>query len=145
MTVPRPFLLVILDGWGAGPSYPGNAIERANTPVMDRLYRDYPHTTLGASGVDVGLPPGQMGVASGMLATMRNLGMVVGTALAGAVWTGRMAFHAERLAQSGLLDAQALAVQSFVGGFQDAFRVSAAISLIGVFTSLVRGSQARNR
>ncbi len=87
------------------------------------------------------LPPGQMGVASGMLATMRNLGMVVGTAIAGAVWTGRMAFHAELLAQSGLLDPQALAVQSFVGGFQDAFRVSAVISLIGVFTSLVRGSK----
>ncbi|MHB9090259.1 MAG: DHA2 family efflux MFS transporter permease subunit, partial [Chloroflexota bacterium] len=39
------------------------------------------------------LPPNKMGVASGMMATMRNLGMVLGTAVAGAVWTGRMAYY----------------------------------------------------
>lgn len=85
------------------------------------------------------LPPGKMGVASGMLATVRNLGMVLGTAVAGAVWTGRMAYYAEQMAASGIADPQVIAVQSFVGGFQDAFRVSAAVCLIGVFTSLVRG------
>lgn len=61
MTVPRPFLLVILDGWGAGPAYTGNAITLAETPVLDSLYGGCPHTTLGSSGEDVGLPPGQMG------------------------------------------------------------------------------------
>lgn len=61
MTVPRPLLLVILDGWGAGESCDGNAVALARTPVMDRLLSEYPHTTLGASGPDVGLPPGQMG------------------------------------------------------------------------------------
>jgi 2,3-bisphosphoglycerate-independent phosphoglycerate mutase len=53
--------LVILDGWGIGPPGPGNAIELADTPVFDRLYRDYPHAQLVASGEAVGLPRGQMG------------------------------------------------------------------------------------
>jgi 2,3-bisphosphoglycerate-independent phosphoglycerate mutase len=53
--------LVILDGWGCAPAGPGNAVELADTPVFDRLWRDYPHTTLEASGAAVGLPPGQMG------------------------------------------------------------------------------------
>jgi 2,3-bisphosphoglycerate-independent phosphoglycerate mutase len=54
-------VLVILDGWGCAPPGPGNAVELAETPVFDRLWRDYPHTTLEASGEAVGLPPGQMG------------------------------------------------------------------------------------
>jgi 2,3-bisphosphoglycerate-independent phosphoglycerate mutase len=53
--------LVILDGWGCAPPGPGNAVELAATPVFDRLWREYPHTTLCASGEAVGLPPGQMG------------------------------------------------------------------------------------
>jgi 2,3-bisphosphoglycerate-independent phosphoglycerate mutase len=53
--------LVILDGWGIAPPGPGNAIELAETPVFDRLWRDYPHARLAASGGAVGLPEGQMG------------------------------------------------------------------------------------
>jgi 2,3-bisphosphoglycerate-independent phosphoglycerate mutase len=53
--------LVVLDGWGCAPSGPGNAVELARTPVFDRLWAEYPHTTLDASGEAVGLPPGQMG------------------------------------------------------------------------------------
>jgi 2,3-bisphosphoglycerate-independent phosphoglycerate mutase len=53
--------LVILDGWGCAPPGPGNAVELADTPVFDRLWEDYPHTTLEASGPAAGLPPGQMG------------------------------------------------------------------------------------
>ncbi|HET8895224.1 MAG TPA: 2,3-bisphosphoglycerate-independent phosphoglycerate mutase [Gaiellaceae bacterium] len=53
--------LVILDGWGIEQPGPGNAVELADTPVFDRLWREYPHTTLKASGEAVGLPPGQMG------------------------------------------------------------------------------------
>jgi 2,3-bisphosphoglycerate-independent phosphoglycerate mutase len=54
-------VLVVLDGWGIAPSGPGNAVELADTPVFDRLWADFPHTTLDASGESVGLPPGQMG------------------------------------------------------------------------------------
>ena len=53
--------LVILDGWGCAAPGPGNAVELAATPVFDRLWREYPHTTLKASGEAVGLPSGQMG------------------------------------------------------------------------------------
>jgi 2,3-bisphosphoglycerate-independent phosphoglycerate mutase len=53
--------LVVLDGWGCAPPGPGNAVELARTPVFDRLWRTYPHTTLKASGEAVGLPAGQMG------------------------------------------------------------------------------------
>jgi 2,3-bisphosphoglycerate-independent phosphoglycerate mutase len=53
--------LVILDGWGCAPPGPGNAVELADTPVFDRLWARYPHTTLEASGEAVGLPDGQMG------------------------------------------------------------------------------------
>jgi 2,3-bisphosphoglycerate-independent phosphoglycerate mutase len=53
--------LVILDGWGIAPPGPGNAVELAETPVFDRLWHDYPHAQLAASGEAVGLPAGQMG------------------------------------------------------------------------------------
>jgi 2,3-bisphosphoglycerate-independent phosphoglycerate mutase len=52
---------VILDGWGCAPPGPGNAVELADTPVFDRLWREHPHTTIEASGEAAGLPPGQMG------------------------------------------------------------------------------------
>lgn len=53
--------LIILDGWGIGEDYEGNAIKRAKTPNFDVLMRKYPNTVLSASGYDVGLPKGQMG------------------------------------------------------------------------------------
>jgi 2,3-bisphosphoglycerate-independent phosphoglycerate mutase len=57
----RLVALVVLDGWGCAPPGPGNAVDLADTPVFDRLWHSYPHTTLAASGEAVGLPPGQMG------------------------------------------------------------------------------------
>lgn len=57
----KPTSLIILDGWGIGEDYPGNAIKLANTPNFDRLMESRPNTTLEASGTAVGLPPGQMG------------------------------------------------------------------------------------
>jgi 2,3-bisphosphoglycerate-independent phosphoglycerate mutase len=53
--------LVILDGFGCAPPGPGNAVELADTPVFDRLWREFPHTTIEASGPAAGLPEGQMG------------------------------------------------------------------------------------
>lgn len=54
-------VLVILDGWGIGPDYPGNAIKLAKTPTMNMLTLTYPHTELVASGESVGLPKGEDG------------------------------------------------------------------------------------
>jgi 2,3-bisphosphoglycerate-independent phosphoglycerate mutase len=53
--------LVILDGFGCAPPGPGNAVDLAETPVFDRLWRELPHTTIDASGPAAGLPEGQMG------------------------------------------------------------------------------------
>lgn len=61
-TVPKsPLLLMILDGWGLNPNPENNAIAQAKTPTMTRLCREYPCTSIGTSGMSVGLPDGQMG------------------------------------------------------------------------------------
>jgi len=62
-----PVMLIIRDGWGINPGGPdkrkenGDATLLASTPFHDKLYQDYPCSRLSASGVDVGLPQGQMG------------------------------------------------------------------------------------
>ncbi|MDW9379578.1 2,3-bisphosphoglycerate-independent phosphoglycerate mutase [Chryseobacterium sp. JV558] len=54
-------ILAILDGWGLGTNPDVSAIDKANTPFIDSCYKKFPHTTLEASGLAVGLPAGQMG------------------------------------------------------------------------------------
>ena len=56
-----PVLLIILDGFGHSDKPEYNAIYAANTPVYDRLRANYPHGLISGSGMDVGLPDGQMG------------------------------------------------------------------------------------
>jgi len=57
----KSLTMVIMDGYGLAAPSPGNAVENAPTPVLDELFKTCPHTTLSASGEDVGLPDGQMG------------------------------------------------------------------------------------
>ena len=58
----KPLMLCILDGFGWVPNKTeGNAIVAAKTPNLDKLFATCPYTTIGASGMDVGLPDGQMG------------------------------------------------------------------------------------
>ena len=57
----KPLVLLILDGWGYREDQSNNAIAQANTPVLDNLWQQYPHTLISGSGMDVGLPDGQMG------------------------------------------------------------------------------------
>ncbi|MDA0228878.1 MAG: 2,3-bisphosphoglycerate-independent phosphoglycerate mutase [Proteobacteria bacterium] len=59
--VPRPMVLCVLDGWGEAAASADNAIAVARTPVWDALLAKYPHSLLHCSGLDVGLPHGQMG------------------------------------------------------------------------------------
>jgi 2,3-bisphosphoglycerate-independent phosphoglycerate mutase len=61
MSAKKPVLLCILDGWGLNPVKENNAIAMAKTPNFDRLWNEYPHTTLRADGLAVGLPEGQFG------------------------------------------------------------------------------------
>lgn len=57
----KKVLLMILDGWGIATNPAVSAIDKAKTPFVDSLYTKYPHATLEASGLAVGLPEGQMG------------------------------------------------------------------------------------
>lgn len=57
----RPVVLAIMDGWGLAAASPGNAADLADTPHVDSWIAGRPFTTLGASGLDVGLPEGQIG------------------------------------------------------------------------------------
>jgi 2,3-bisphosphoglycerate-independent phosphoglycerate mutase len=60
-TPPRPVMLVILDGFGWREERADNAVRLAHTPSFDRLWKSCPHALLRTSGLDVGLPAGQMG------------------------------------------------------------------------------------
>ena len=57
----KPLALIIMDGFGLRKETEGNAIAAAKHPNLDRLWATCPHTQIGASGLDVGLPDGQMG------------------------------------------------------------------------------------
>lgn len=57
----KPLMLMILDGWGFSEHREGNAVALARLPHFSRLWQEFPHTLLQASGEAVGLPPGQMG------------------------------------------------------------------------------------
>ena len=57
----KPVMLMILDGWGVAPASDVNAATLAQTPNLDRYFKEFPHTTLEASGMEVGLPEGQIG------------------------------------------------------------------------------------
>lgn len=60
-TVSPTTLLIVLDGWGHRDDAPDNAISQAHTPVWDALWKQAPTTLISGSGLDVGLPDGQMG------------------------------------------------------------------------------------
>jgi len=80
------------------------------------------------------VPKKRLGIAGGMLAMVRNLGMVTGIAISGAVFT------------NGLQSNQALGLAyeaAFLGGFHDAFMVAAVICSVGIITSLMRGKRGK--
>ncbi|MDY6415620.1 MAG: 2,3-bisphosphoglycerate-independent phosphoglycerate mutase [Succinivibrio dextrinosolvens] len=57
----KPLALIIMDGWGDNPVKEFNAVKAGKTPVLDSLVANYANTDIQASGIDVGLPDGQMG------------------------------------------------------------------------------------
>jgi len=57
----KPLAIIIMDGFGISPIVEGNAVARADKPNLERFWKNYPTTTLAASGLAVGLPRGQMG------------------------------------------------------------------------------------
>src|SRR5512137_3031788 len=57
----KPLAIIIMDGFGISPAVEANAVARAKKPNLERYWKNYPTTTLAASGLAVGLPRGQMG------------------------------------------------------------------------------------
>lgn len=58
---PKPLVVIILDGWGISLTQEGNAIAQADTPTLDSYLKEYPSAAISASGVEVGLPWGEVG------------------------------------------------------------------------------------
>src|SRR6266700_404575 len=94
-------------------------------------------------------PPDEQGIASGLLSTSRVIGQALSVALAGTIFTGfgaaaagvLLSSQGQNLTTSGVSDLQ----NTFLAGFQAAFIVCAAFAAIGIFTSLVRGNEHKNR
>jgi EmrB/QacA subfamily drug resistance transporter len=82
--------------------------------------------------------PGRRGTASSMLATMRNLGMVLGVAIAGSVFSTRQNYITDALKNTAFSSLQ-IQNEAFTGALQLTFIVAGMISTVGIFTSLVRG------
>ena len=57
----KPYAIIIMDGYGINKNKEGNAIELEGSPNVKKYEREYPSSQLGASGMSVGLPDGQMG------------------------------------------------------------------------------------
>jgi EmrB/QacA subfamily drug resistance transporter len=84
-------------------------------------------------------PENRRGIASGMMATMRNIGMVLGIAMAGAVFTERQNYFHALLQFKGVSGAT-LRIQSFTSAFHATYLMAAGFALVGVVASLTRGS-----
>ena len=109
--------LVVLDGWGCAAPGLGNAVELAATPVFDRLWAEYPHTTVAASGEAVGLPPGQMGNSE------------VGHLTIG---SGRVLFQDLMRVNKAIEDGSFFANPALVGAFSRAREAGTNVHLIGL-------------
>ncbi len=115
----QPVALIILDGWGLADPGPGNAIAAAETPVFDRLFQGPMATELGASGLDVGLPAGQMGNSE---VGHTNIG-------AGRIVYQELTRISRAIAEGALVDNRALA-QAFAA----AARPGQALHLLGLLS-----------
>ena len=112
----KPLLLMILDGFGIAPKE-GNAIAAANKPNLDRLFSSNPITKIGASGLDVGLPDGQMGNSE------------VGHTNMGA---GRIVYQQLTLITKSIRDGEMLKNPVLVNNMKKAIDAGKAIHLMGL-------------
>ena len=111
--------LIILDGYGIGEPNDGNAIYMAQTPVMDGLLQRWPHTKLSASGLDVGLPDGQMGNSE------------VGHTNIGA---GRVVYQELTRITKSIADGEFFENPALTGAVQSAIDHDSALHLIGLMS-----------
>lgn len=115
----RPVVLCIMDGFGNNPSDYGNAIKAAKTPNLDKLMAEYPMTYIGASGMDVGLPDGQMGNSE------------VGHTNIGA---GRVVYQELTRITKSIQDGDFFENEALVGAIENCKKNGTALHLIGLLS-----------
>lgn len=119
MSNKKPYLLCIMDGFGHNPSDFGNAIAAANKPNLDRLMAENPMTYIGASGMDVGLPVGQMGNSE------------VGHTNIGA---GRVVYQELTRISKSILDGDFFENAAFLGAVENCKANNSALHLCGLLS-----------
>ena len=115
----RPVLLCILDGFGKNESTYGNAIAAAKKPNLDKIVSENPMTFIGASGLDVGLPDGQMGNSE------------VGHTNIGA---GRVVYQELTRITKSIQDGDFFTNEALVGAMENCKKNSSALHLMGLMS-----------
>lgn len=115
----KPVVLCIMDGFGNNPEEVGNAIKSAKTPCLDEIMKKYPGTFIGASGMDVGLPDGQMGNSE------------VGHTNIGA---GRIVYQELTRITKSISDGDFFENEAFLNAINDAKKNSGALHLMGLLS-----------
>ena len=115
----KPVVLCIMDGFGYNPSDYGNAIVAANTPRLDEIFKNNPMTYIGASGMDVGLPDGQMGNSE------------VGHTNIGA---GRVVYQELTRITKSIMDGDFFENDVFMGAIENCKKNNSALHLIGLLS-----------
>ena len=116
----RPVALIIMDGFGINKNKEGNAIAAAKTPYLDKLFKTCPHTQIGASGMDVGLPDGQMGNSE------------VGHTNIGA---GRVVYQELTRITKSISDGDFFTNEALMGAVDNCKKNDSALHLIGLLSS----------
>ena len=116
----KPVMLIILDGFGIGKEYAGNAVGLARTPNLDKIMKEYPSSRLAASGLSVGLPEGQMGNSEvGHL----NIG------------SGRIIYQDLTKISKSISDGDFFDKKEFINSIENAKKNSSKIHLMGLLSS----------
>ena len=115
----RPVLLCIMDGFGKNESTYGNAIAAAKKPNLDKIISENPMTFIGASGLDVGLPDGQMGNSE------------VGHTNIGA---GRVVYQELTRITKSIQDGDFFSNEALVGAMENCKQNSSALHLMGLMS-----------
>ena len=115
----RPVLLCIMDGFGKNESTYGNAIAAAKKPNLDKIVSENPMTFIGASGLDVGLPDGQMGISE------------VGHTNIGA---GRVVYQELTRITKSIQDGDFFTNEALVGAMENCKKNSSALHLMGLMS-----------
>lgn len=115
----RPVLLCIMDGFGNNPSDVGNAVKAADTPNLDKIMSENPYTFIGASGMDVGLPDGQMGNSE------------VGHTNIGA---GRIVYQELTRITKSISDGDFFNNEALVGAMENCLKNGSALHLMGLLS-----------